>query len=556
MAVLITHENERFQVWGIHEIYVGQTVPAAVSLHVPNVGDEVVDRNVGVYFVSSIDPNPNDPIASLELRQRYSNASAFDNTSDSLVTGLSMYQPSSATRCFVDDSVTPFSVTLDERWRSFADASHGKLFFGTDTTPGSGIVISEVYNGANVLIGEDVPYTVVDTNAPTVKRPATFNTSRVMTNAQVVTMVDYNAAGDVIGTHPFLVQLSSFIRPASSSTKQLESFTLRGILIDPADENRINNPINTPVDTSTFSLRLNYSDGSNVDNIAIDGSRAVIHGLDNFNTAISGTPKSIAVSYYPGPGEPFINGGGGARPHLTRSYELANVVDDTSFSLKLFCIPEFVSTLAGFEMKWYLTNLDRDLFVDVSTAVIVSDLATGRPYDKTNYNAKQQLSVTLAMDPVLPGQYPGHVHTQRVDVTLSVPGTVDPSPWVIDYVTDGVDVYGVEEYVSASLLAGGTFNLSNQIPTFSKWIHELYVTSHPLYDLAAEHVPPTPTHAIVDYEGAIIEIPVEDWEINHLLPTGAPAFEDNKTIKVKWIVRSGGGDLVLAYTPLLVKLDL
>lgn len=553
MSTLIRHEEDRFRTYDISEIYLGD----GGGVIVPNVGDMVVDKLVGIYFVTAIDPNPEDPRPALELKQRFSNSSSFDAGNNSLITAFSLYDPSAATVVFVDPSVNPVTATIDERWRSFVDASHGVLFLGVDVSTESGIVISALYNESGNFVSNDIPYEMVSSDAPSVKRPKTFNLTQEVKSGQVVTLVDYNAVGDVVGKRPFLIEHSSFIRPSNDSSIQLTGFTLNSVLMDPNDANRILNPINTPLDTSTFNITLNYSDGSKVENVPINGSKAVMHGVDNFNSSQAGRPSKIAVSYYPSETEPFISQNTSSNRHITNVYNLANVVSNTSFSLKLFVVPEYVSVTSGYKLNWYLTNLERDLFVNVTDTVsaTVRNLG-GATFNGKMYGETQTLDASLIMDNVLPGLYPGHVHTQRLDLVLNVPGTVEASPWTVDYVMDGNYILGNGEHVSFSVTYPGTFSLKNQFTDFNEWLYELYNLSTPLFDPDVEETEPDPTHVVVRYGNAEVEVPISEWDQNHTLPDGSAEVVADKTVTLKWITRTGDGDLVHAVTGLITRLDL
>lgn len=553
MTNLVRHENDRFRHYSLEELFMGPGTGATV----PNVGDQVTDRKVGIYFVSSIDPDPQNPVPSLELVQRFNNSSSFNADSESLITAFSMYDPSAATVVFVDDTVNPITATIDERWRSFVGASHGILFLGTDTSADKGVVISARYNDTGNFVSNSIPYETIDERAPNVRRPKTFNLTRPVTGQTIVTLVDYNAAGDVVGKRPFLVELSSFIRPSNDSDIQLTGFRLNSVLIDPENTQRILNPINTPLDTSTFSVTLDYSDGSTVENLPIDGSKIIMHGINNFNSSQLGLPVNINVSYYPSEDEPYISPNGGDRAHITNSYSLANVVDNTSFALKLFVIPEFVSTISGYKLRWYLLNLERDIFAEVTdmTTVMLSNF-NNSAFNGKRYGEVQTLDASIVMDDILPGLYPGHIHSQRINLVLEVPGTVTSSPWTIDYILTGSYILGNGEVASCSNTGNGIVNITNGYTSFNEWLFELYNLSAPLYDSKIEDTEPDPTHFIVSYEGVEKEVAIADWDENIVMPEGTPVMEPNKTLHITWLTKTVDGDLYHATTGLLTVIDL
>lgn len=550
-VTLIKPIDARFQTWRMEEIWTdspGQTG----TLHVPRVKD-VVYSDDGIYEVVAVDPTSN--VATVELRMRYTNSVAFDNSNESLITAMSMYQPTAATRVYLDRSVDPAVAAVDDRFRCHEpEATHMKLFLGVDVSD-QGAVISEIRNGSSVQSNE-VPLEAPNPANPGALRPTKFNISRMVDSEAIVTMVVYDATGKAIGKHPFLIELSAFIMPSGNGTVYLSNISLESILIDPNDTNRILNPVNTPVDTDVFTVTLHYSDGSKVENLPIDGNKVKLHGVNNFNTATLGRPKEVVLSYYPDANEPFIGGGGGAKYHISKIYKLANVVQDTSFSLKVFPTFHYVNAITGFQIRWYLLNLERDLFVDVTGEVIQNDLNTGRALSGNLMDVTQRASITLNLDDVLPGVYPGHVHSQIMDITLNTPGTVNPSPWAVDHTLDGTMIYGIEEVAHASSVNDGAFNIGVNIGDKEMFLYELYHKTSPLFDTALMQRAPDPTHFIFTYKGVEVEVPIDDWNTTVSMPSGSPALVDEASAEIKFILRSGGEDLVLSVAPLLIRLDL
>lgn len=549
---LIQPKEARFQTWRIEEIFTDSPGQSG-TLFIARVKD-VIFGDDGIYEVSSVDATTN--AATLELKMRYSNSMAFDNTNDSLITALSMYQPSAATRIFIDRSVTPATASVDERFRSHdPDATHVKVFLGVDVSA-DGIVVSEVYNAGGTMTTNEVSLEAPNPANPGALRPVTFNITRDIPNETLLTMVAYDATGKAIGKHPFLAELSAFIMPSGAATVYLESISLQSVLIDPADATRILNPINTPVDTSVFTVTLHYSDGSTTANLPIDGNLVKMHGISNFNTGAVGRPKEVVLSYYPGTNEPFIGGAGGAANHISKIYKLANVAVDTSFSLKLFPTFEYINAITGFQTTWYLANLERDLLVDVTANVVANDLNTGRTYSGNLMDVTQRVSLTLNTDDVIPNVYPGHVHTQVMDITLNTPGSVNPSPWAVDHILDGTMIFGVEETAHCSTTGDGSFNIGVDMSDKEKFLFELYHKTAPLFDDTVMITAPEPTHFIFMYEGVSVEVPIDNWNETTSMPAGSPVLVDEGTAEIKFIIRAGGEDNVVAIAPLMIRLDL
>lgn len=548
---LINHEGEPLRSWIIDDVYMGVVPTDGRTMHIARKREKVTDPDVGEYIVTSMSGN----IPTLELKLKYNQQGQNDPESDSLITSLSMRQPNSTAKAFWDANQNPPTINIDGRWYQHGEEPQKMIFFlGTDTDEDTGTIISERYDANGEFVAHDVPLYAPEATLPTQKRVRTFNTTYPLKPGQIITGVAYTATGGVYSAEPFKVIPSASIRPLSKDEIFLEKVSLKSPLLSKTDPKLLLNTLNTPFNTSLLKGMLHYSDGSSVE-VNIDGVKCVIHGVDRFDTGRSGMPSDIFISYYPDNTEPFINGNGGQKKHLTEGYKLANIKVDTEYTLKIYPVPRYNGAAVGYTFEWRLTNMAGDLDIDV-TADVSAALADGSPLRGNNYGVVQSITLALNMDNVAPGVYPGHVHTQKMDITLTLPGTGGWSPWVIDYIGGGVNNYGVDLYMSASNYDGGKLKISAGEEVLDDWITKIYKESAPLWDVSLQSEPTTPSHFVLEYGGVEAEYTVDQYDQVLDKIAGASDFVDDQTLLIRWIYRGTSGDKILALSPVLIRVDL
>lgn len=549
---LLQHEGEPLQVWFLQNTYQGVTPVDGKTLHVVRVNEKIIDPDVGEYIVTAVGV---DNVPTLRLVVKYTTSGQADQESDSLITALSMRQPNSTAKAFYDTSVNPPSITIDGRFLQYGAEATSMIFFrGVDTTAETGEVISEMYTADGVYDGAIVPLIVSDSVQPTWKIVDVFYSTADLKSGDIITGVAYKANGGKFTKEPFIIEESAAIRPLSQSTVSIEAITLTSPLLDPTNQKLLLNALNTTFSTSLVTGLLHYTDGSQVP-VNIDGNKCVLHGVDRFDTSRMGEPSEVIISYYPGATEPFINGGMGAKNHVSAMYFLANRRYADDYSFKLWPIPTFNGEIVGYTFHWRLTNLAGDIDIDV-TDYVTAVLSDGSDLRGNNYGVVQTVTLALPLTEVIPGIYDDYVHTQRMDITLSIPSSANWSPWVYDFIGGGINNYGVNQYSSATNVNGGIFVIDFGQEDVNNWLTKVYDESAPLWDSSVQEAPTVPTHFRLEYNGVTDEYPIADYAQEFAKVSTAPAFANNQTMNIVWIFRSTDGDLILGMSPVLIRLDL
>jgi hypothetical protein len=537
--------------WAMDEIYTGQVGVTTKTLHVPNEGDVVFDGMNTFYRVVAVDS-----VTAIPTLQAI-NPSLMFNTEvsdpDNLTHGLRYYEPHITNRIFIDNNTTPKTLSVDARYRIYgSEATQAKLFKGTNTST-NGVVVSQTINSNGIVVSETIDLEAVYDTNNTIKRPRRFNTSNELQDGEKVTLVVYSASGRVVGEHPFIVRNANMISGPTASSIYIEDIELRGGLISTVDPLLIENPLHIPFNTSMLSCRVHYSNGNYADH-SIDGNKVKLHGASSFNTGILGPISNVVLSYYPDYGEPAINLQGTVKPSISKTYKLANRVVGNDFALKLYVVPIWVGN--KYRLAIRLTDLEYAVDTDVTDYVQLAKV-DGTVFRGDSYGVQQSIVMTLNLDSVIPGTYPGYVHVQQFKITLNAPGSVNISEWIIDYGGDGFTYFGSDMYVSASVQNTRKFRINMNQTNQIDWLSWLYWSLDPAYDNELLDKAPIPTHFRLEHgnvngDRVVGTYSIDAWNDEYELGTTRD-WESGKPMNFVWILRDNGVDKVLAMAAVPIK---
>lgn len=555
MSVIYRRDPERgFRMWHINEVFTGENIDASDDLYVPNVYDVVFDGFNGFFRVDAVDP-----VSAVPTLVRFNPAARFDNAvdePDNLHEGLRLYQPHIATRLFINKSTKPYTLSFDSRYRVYgSENTTVKLFLGTDTSK-NGTVVSQTINSNGAVLSEVVDLVPLIQGEVARKRPARCHTTHDLQDGEVVTAVIYNAVGYASGEHSFIVRNGATIAGPTVSNVYIEDVELISGLISNHDPLLIENQLNVPFSTSMLTCRVHYSDGSYQD-MAVDGSRVKLHGLSNFNTSLLGPTTHVVLTYYPTSQEQGINLASSPIPSISKTYKLANVPVDDAYAFRLYVVPVWEETYYWLQVR--LTDLEYTMDEDVTDQVTIKQ-ANGWDFNGKGFGVTQQLEMTLRLDDVMPGAYPGHVHVQTMNLTLNPPMSIDHDNWVLDYLGDGYTQFGSDVYAVVSSLDEKPFNISCNEATEYDWLARLYSSLDPIFDSSVAEAAPLPTHFRLENGGVdgrweIGTYPVSDWDGTFYL--GVDRDWDRRwPLNIVWLVVSNGREKTLGISPLSIENDI
>lgn len=525
--------NRGWRQWHIDQIYTDENGTGNV---VPNVNDWVVSELEGFKKVVSIDlTTGTSTLAPITFSNDNNNAPGLDDILDSKGPGT---YPESF-RVYIDSSVTPHRLAVDKRVKvPGSDVAHMKVFLGTDVENGK--VISRMYNQTGVATSENIPMESIQGTNNTVKRPIVGYASEMVNTNEVVTAVFYDAGGTAVEIARFIVVDTTWVREVNAETKIITSVQLVSPFLSDSDPDKLNVPINLPIENIDVKGQINYNDGSRRI-LPIDGGKLDIFGLSSYIPTIVNQVQPFSLIYYLDETEVSDNTMPGSIPFVKSSYSAVSTKVENAYAVKIFTYPVWVDAVTGYRLKHYLYNLARNIVYDVTSKVHV---ATGSAnFDPLLTGTTQRITFGLNLGEVDPS-FREYTHLQTTFITLMRYGTDALTKWVVKY--DAVSSsYG--ENLNAEVTSAGNGNhnikVKNGIATLEEWLDETYYKVLPLYDSTSESRAPEPNMFRVKYGTLDVVYPISQWDTDFLVNFLPEAGE---LLTIEFFLRTNTEDLELA----------
>ena len=283
--------------------------------------------------------------------------------------------------------------------------------------------------------------------------------------------------------------------------------------------------------------RVNYSDGTSR-MLAIDGGRMSIIGLGNYISTLAGETNSFALDYQLADNELAWNAEMGEGRGITEIYRYRTLEVDGSYSISLVCVPVWKGDTQGWDLQYYLYNLDRDIYLDVTDKIEVgatSDMFNGRSYGRI-----QHINVALELSKLDLGLN-AYRHVQNFEIGLSGSPLLYDSPYIIQYHNNQNPGYGrdvkVKLDIGTPLEAHFKFNEFLQIGTVEDFLERTVYQTKPVFNEHIESKAPAPTHfTITTPDNVVHEYPLDMWNQEIVVPTSERyPFKDGSTVLVSWL---------------------
>lgn len=541
-GVPIYQPEARWCLWGLHEIFDGNI---GLNKYIPKVNDYVIDyNNYTTYVVDALDPITLIPT----LREiRPAGMSYIFNENDILF-GVGPGTQADTYRVYLDKSVTPFVMAVDARLKVYGTmCSYAKIFKST-LLNSEGEVISKVYDNSGNFISNNIPLELVTIDNHTnysSKIVSVCNTVEDLPDGEVVTVVFYSDNGHVVSKRQLLVENTSFIRSLNISQKYVSHITMDCPFISTTVENRIEFPLNIPLNALNLMGVVHYSDGSTL-KIPVDGNKFKIFGLEQYVSTIVGQKINLVLSYALGTNETAYNGITVNGKYITEPYELITINPNNSYAVKLFGYPVWIDVNNGYTMNWWLFNLERNIYFDVTPYVSFA-VNTGA-YNPKGYGLLQRKAVNINLRDIS-GAFKPFVHTQLVDIILNGTPDLNATAWTVSHESVSLrPAYG--EDVFATKITSNILNIACGLNTKQEWIDKIYNSTYPLINNTTELVPLEPTHFIIKYNNNTVEKTIDEWNVDVNMGI---VINDYSTISIRFIKRTASGDMQLSMSAMIVK---
>lgn len=541
-VVPIYNPEGRWCIWGLHEIYLGQQ---GNNKYVPKINDYVIDHfTYTTYKVDHLDPITLIPT----LREIRPANMTYSFTETDILFGVGPGTQADTYRVYVDKSVTPHTLCVDTRLKVAGTmSSYAKLFKGSDLSE-TGKVISKIYNTHGQLVTQNIPLELVAIDSHenhSIKVVKVCHTTEDLKDGEIITVVIYSDAGHVVSKRQLLVENTSFIRSLNVSTKYVSHISVESPFLSSSDNHTLEVPLNISMDSVNIMGVVNYSDGSTM-KLPIDGNKFRMDGLNQHLSSITGQEVDLVLNYALGTNETAYNGVSSDGKYVTQPFKLKTINSNYSYNVKLFGYPIWISQTAGYNMKWWLYNLDRNIYLDV-TSFVRFNSNTGA-FNPKGYGYLQRKSVSINLRDVSLSFKP-FIHTQLVDIMLYDEPQIAPTSWTMTHeAIAGRPVYG--DGIVAKRINATTLNLKSGLTTLTEWKEKLYRQTYPLVDPARELSAPEPNYFVIQIDSVTREIPIADWDKNINLNYNLSLY---KTVTVRFIKKTATGDLQLSIACMLLK---
>lgn len=542
----IQDPNRGFRVWNRTEIFDG----VGPGQYVPNVDDKVhdwerpnplrvieVDYTTGLSVLEEWEP-PKDP--------------GDENNLDVLL-GVGPGYASETYRIFLDQSVTPHTFSPDSRLHFYgSDVAYYKVFLGTDTSETTGKVISTFYDPSGNFMGTSVPLEKItvqgnsiwnalfgfmrgsltsDDRTVAIKAPASGYTVEALPDGEQVTVVAYTSDGEQRSIAQLLVVNSAAIRQADTAKKYVKSIQLDSPFISSSDPQVIEFPLNVAVESLPLTAIVHYSDGDKV-RYSVGGDKFSLLGIDSYIATTTGQEFPMVLSYLLSDDEVSYNLEPTANQHLTVSYYARTISVDGAYEVKLFVYPVWVSPEVGYRLTYWLYNLDRQTYYNVTPHIELG--ANSAPFNPTTYGTTQTLTVAVNLNNV-DSKFAPYRHVQTFQVALLARGdTNDQDNWLVYFTPDQENAYGRDVVAQVTYVNTNYWelDLSCGKPSQEVWLRDVYERIEPLLNTQVETTPLTPTHFEVMFLHNTYRFEVGQWDETLVVNND---LEEGEVVWVRWL---------------------
>lgn len=537
---LVDPTTDRFQIWALKDIYLGVN---STGRYIPNKGDWVyndetgerwrvqyIDQTTFIAKLSDIVETAVDPVSG----------------ADALLLGQHPLSEFDTHRVYVDKSVKPHTLTVDQRmFVGGSMTSYAKIFSG-DIFGGNAVEVGAFYDTLGNVISTNIPLELAETyNDRTVhhiKSVMPCKAIKDLNSGEYVTVVFYNDDGGVVRIRRALVVETTLVRKLSADRRIIESIHLESPLLSEADPKLLQYPMHLTVDGFNLFGVVTYTDGSTL-RMPVDGTKFKLMGLDGFEATYVSQKAPLVLKYNMSSDEMAMDAKGNADRFKTESYSLVVVKADGKYNVRLYAYPKWIDSVNGYRLEWYLFNLDRGSYAKVTPWVTINENTA--TFDPTLYNVNQKLSVSIDLNKVN-GSFKNYVHNQIIDISLLRQG-IDHSGtmWTVGFEPNQSPLFGRENAVSMRFINQNLkyLDLTLGETSFDKWIQRAYYQTRPLYNTETEIEPVKPNMFQILTGGKTYDFRIDQWnselEINSLM-------SDSDTLFVVFIKRTADEDLYLS----------
>lgn len=534
---VIYDQEAPWRIWSLENIYMGTS---GLNKFVPKVGDHVWNLTTNEKFrvAELINYIPRfEPIETADSEGSASLSAGVGANPDTY-------------RAHLDTTVVPHVMRVDGRLTvAGAELSYARIYRGTDTSS-TGRVISRRYDGNGEFIDDKVPLelaTLNDNNNISLKYIPSFAVGEDIPEGASVTVVIYEEQGHVAHRRTLFVNHGSFTPGIEASREYITHVSLKSAFLSKTVENQIEVPQNVTLDAINVTGVVHYQSGKTVE-LPIDGDRMRILGMESFIATQPGDDVPLVLSYKLSPGEQseFVSNDG---KHVNSTYKLLVTEHVGALSVKLAGFPRWRNDTQEYQMRWFLTDLDRSTAMDVTAYVLYNQ--SSDIFDPVGYGKAQNLSVRLNLKDASQALI-SYNHTTTETVQLLAAGTTQGTNWKIAFTPNQDPMFGQGLGAQCVMVNQNVWrvNVRSGFNSFADWLQAFFYNTKPLFNNRNETKAPEPTHMKVFTATGSTILDISAW--NGEFSVGVN-LAGQTNLQIEWIKRMGAVDLRLGVTCVPLK---
>ena len=528
-----------FRVWPKSEILLK---PGETDKWIANVNDLIIDYEKGFERVIDVEFGTWVPTLEDWEPKKHTDPDGEEN----VLVGVGPGYSSESYRCFIDTSVTPHVLAPDARLHFYGSmVSSYAVFKGSEIDRDRGEMISAFYDPSGTFLGPFIPVesaNITGQIVSTIKSPMVGFSTQALQDGERVTLVAYDAKEGVVSYAQLLVQNTQVLRQTDQSKRYVEGIKIDTPFLSTSDPKVIEFPLNVMVKSLPMQGLVKYRGGKLL-RLDVGVPPMTIMGLENYVATAEGQEFPITLRYQLAEDEISYQNVPTVDRAITERYVARTVPADNAYSCRLFVYPTWVNAAIGYRLEFWLYNLDRSQFYNVTPYVELG--VNSSPYRPKAYGELQTLTYAVNLNKV-DGRFAPFRYVSTFQVALLNSGESSAN-WEV-YPRPNVDAsYGRGLRADLDYVATNMWDLrlANGAQSKTQWLQRMYFNAEPLVNNAIEEFPPEPTHFILQFLHNQYKFSVDQWgdtlRVNNDL-------ENGNLLGIQWIREMFDTDLQLAYT--------
>ncbi len=462
-----------------------------------------------------------------------------------VLTGPGRFTHNNTYRIFIDKSVTPYVLTVENRMSYKGTVSRYAKIMRQINGPSDLKVISAFYDSLGNMLGQDIPLELVGVDAQTNRSeyaiPVCY-TMEDLPDGEVVTVHAYTANGHPSSITELVVQNTTFILHRNEATRYITGVSLRSPFMSETDLHLILLPMNIPLDGLYLIGRVHYSDGSYRE-YPVDGTRFKLLGMESYLDTIVNQNLSVWLQYTPLVDEVFYG------QVNNQKYNIRTMEAKGMYNVRLYCFPVWGGSLNGYHLRWFMYSAERNTRYDVTEFIKYTVNTPG--FQSDLYGVNQSLSVSVNLKDVNP-LYESVRHAQVIQVVLWRQGTERTTNWTVVLENGQDPAYGENTFARLEFINYNFYklNLASGCTTQLEWLNKLYKPMRPVVNQQAEIEAPLPTHFRIRVgDSEVLEKSIAQWNETFTILNG---LVENGNVYIEWIRKTPETDLEMGTSGLII----